>query len=63
MALLDFHSAYENFICYSFGKHHSFWDSADVKTISNDLVHAMAWQCMFAPSICIQMTSMPGNTQ
>ncbi len=29
-------------------KHSSFWPLADVKLMSNDLVHAMTRQCMFA---------------
>jgi hypothetical protein len=27
--------------------------SADVKPLSNDIVHALPWQCMFALSMCI----------
>ena len=34
-------------------KHSNFWHSADVKPMSNDLVHAVHWQCMFALSICL----------
>ncbi len=34
-------------------KHSSYWPSADVKPMSNNLVHAMTWQCMFALSIII----------
>jgi hypothetical protein len=29
-------------------KHASFWPSADVIPVSDDLVHAMPWQCMFS---------------
>ncbi len=29
-------------------KHFSFWHSPHVRPIFNDLVHAVAWQCMFA---------------
>jgi hypothetical protein len=34
-------------------KHSSTWSSPDVKPMSNDLMHAMPWQCMFALSMCV----------
>jgi hypothetical protein len=33
-------------------KHCSFWTSADVISVSNDLVHDMTGQCMFAHHMC-----------
>jgi hypothetical protein len=34
-------------------KHYSAWPSADVKSMSNDLVHTVTWQCMFSLSLYI----------
>ncbi len=33
-------------------KHSSFWPSANVKPMSNDLVHVMLWHCKIAP-LCV----------
>ncbi len=38
MGLLDFHTAYKNIFAVHL-KHSSFWPSADVKPMSNDLVN------------------------
>ncbi len=43
---LDFHHTYKNIFTVHL-KHFNFWPSADVKHVSNDLVHALAWPCMF----------------
>ncbi len=37
-------------------KHYKFGPLADVKPTSNDLVHAMLWQCMFALFVYIWIT-------
>ncbi len=37
-------------------KHSSFLPFADVKPVTNNLVHAMPWQCMLALPICILQT-------
>ncbi len=34
-------------------KHFSFWPSPDVQPMSNVLLHAIPWQCMFYISVCI----------
>ncbi len=34
-------------------KRSSFWPSCDVRSLSNDLLHAMPWQCMLSLSKCI----------
>jgi hypothetical protein len=34
-------------------KHSSFWPSAEVIPMPNDLVDAIAWQCLFGVSISI----------
>jgi hypothetical protein len=47
MGLLDFHSTYKKLLAL-YLKHSSFWPSADVNPMSNELVHALHWQCMFA---------------
>jgi hypothetical protein len=52
MGLKNFHSTYK--ILFSLHlKHSSFWPSAGVKHMSNDLVNAMPWQGMSALSMCI----------
>jgi hypothetical protein len=52
MGLLDFHSDYKNIA----RKHSSFWPLADVKPMSNDAVHAISWQCMFALSLSLSLS-------
>ncbi len=52
MDLIDFHSTNEIFADVHL-KHSSFWASADAKPMSNGLLHAMPWQCMFALSQCL----------
>ena len=52
MCSLDFHSTFKNIICCSL-KHPGLWPYADDKRMSNDLVHAVLWQCMFAFSSCL----------
>jgi hypothetical protein len=52
MCSLDFHSTYKNIICCSL-KCSGLWPYADDKRISNDLVDAVLWQCMFALSMCL----------
>ncbi len=57
MGLLDFGSTYQ----ILFGvplKQSSFWFSGDFKAASNEIVHAMLRQCMFALSICTQLSLM-----
>jgi hypothetical protein len=49
MSFLEFPSSYNSIIHL---KHSSFWPSADVKPMQNDLVHVMHWQSMFALSKC-----------
>ena len=34
-------------------KHSSFLLSVGVKTMKNDLVHAVPWHCMFSLSLCV----------
>ncbi len=36
-----------------------FWPSADIKPMSNDLVHVMPWHCMFALSTCKLLSLWP----
>jgi hypothetical protein len=51
MGLLDFQTTYKNTICCSFKT--LAWPLDDAKPMSNDLVDAMLWQCMFALSMSI----------
>ncbi len=52
MDLLDFSNTFK--VLYGFDlKHSSFWPSADVTYMSNELVHAMPGQCMYALHMCI----------
>jgi hypothetical protein len=58
--LLDFHMTYNNFIwCYI--KCSSFWPSDNIKPMSNNLLHAMAWQCLFALSMCVLIGLVKDN--
>jgi hypothetical protein len=34
-------------------KRSSFWPSCDVRSLSNDVLHAIPWQCMLSLSTCI----------
>ncbi len=45
-------------ICFSL-KHSSFWPSDDALPLLYDLMHAIAWQCIFAFSVCIQWSQCP----
>jgi len=42
-------------------KQYSFCPSANVRPMSNDLVHAMPWQCMFAISVSKQSAFLAGK--
>ncbi len=53
MGLLEFHNTFKILITSDL-KQPNFWPSADVKPISNYLVHAMHWKCMFTLPTCIQ---------
>ncbi len=37
-------------------KHSSLWPSANVNPVSNDLAHAIPWQCMFALSLPLSIS-------
>ncbi len=50
MGLLDFHGTHKILFIVQL-KHSSFRPSADPKPMSNNLVHAMPQQCMFALSL------------
>jgi len=45
MGLQDFHS-FMRILFHVCLKHTSFFTSADVKPTSDDLMHAVPWQCM-----------------
>jgi len=57
MGLQDFHGTFKLlFVVYL--KYTGYWPSADVKLMSNDLMHAMHLQCMIAFSFMYTLIAM-----
>ncbi len=52
MGSLEFHGTHKNIFTIKLN-HSSYWHSADVNIMYNDLVHVMPWQCMFVLSVCL----------